>query len=375
MIEIVEASYQLGQDTRAWLAGILEAARPRLDRRVGLVAACYDARDFSRLRMLSVAGDVPMPLWSSAFRIAAARLSAREVQRSFGSRPFGTVSGMLGDRFLETNVFARSLRLFGLHDALGINALDPTGFGCIVGAGLPERQASSPGLAELMAYVGAHIAAGHRLRRQIEQAKRGNKGTRNEAAASAAYLLQSAEAILSPDGRVTHATEATRGLAERLMLRAAAASFDRARRRRRRADPAATLAEWKALVGGCWSVVDCFDSDGRRFLIANRNDPRPDNVTDPLAALTRRERQVAGYAALGHANKVIAYELGISASSVATHLAQAATKLGARSRADLIARTCWRKGLRAEAAREAAEKEPRPQAEPGARACDVDRVA
>jgi DNA-binding CsgD family transcriptional regulator len=372
MIEIVEASYQLGQDTRAWLAGILEAARPRLDRRVGLVAACYDARDFSRLRMLSVAGDVPMPLWSSAFRIAAARLSAREVQRSFGSRPFGTVSGMLGDRFLETNVFARSLRLFGLHDALGINALDPTGFGCIVGAGLPERQASSPGLAELMAYVGAHIAAGHRLRRQIEQAKRGNKGTRNEAAASAAYLLQSAEAILSPDGRVTHATEATRGLAERLMLRAAAASFDRARRRRRRADPAATLAEWKALVGGCWSVVDCFDSDGRRFLIANRNDPRPDNVTDPLAALTRRERQVAGYAALGHANKVIAYELGISASSVATHLAQAAAKLGARSRAELIARTCWRKGLRDAAAREAAGQQPGPRDD---RARAVGRVA
>jgi DNA-binding CsgD family transcriptional regulator len=52
--------------------------------------------------------------------------------------------------------------------------------------------------------------------------------------------------------------------------------------------------------------------------------------------LSEREAQVVGAAAMGHANKTIAYELGISISSVATHLRRAAAKLGTGSRAEII---------------------------------------
>ena len=45
---------------------------------------------------------------------------------------------------------------------------------------------------------------------------------------------------------------------------------------------------------------------------------------------------MVGYAALGHPNKLIAYEMGLSASSIATYLARAAEKLGADSRPALI---------------------------------------
>jgi len=54
--------------------------------------------------------------------------------------------------------------------------------------------------------------------------------------------------------------------------------------------------------------------------------------------LTLRERQIAGYAAMGHSNKLIAYELGVSESTVATHLSTAAQKMGVRTRVELIRR-------------------------------------
>lgn len=55
-----------------------------------------------------------------------------------------------------------------------------------------------------------------------------------------------------------------------------------------------------------------------------------------LHALTSREREVVAYAALGHSNKVIAYELGLAESAVAMRLSRAAKKLGVRRRVELI---------------------------------------
>jgi DNA-binding NarL/FixJ family response regulator len=76
-----------------------------------------------------------------------------------------------------------------------------------------------------------------------------------------------------------------------------------------------------------------FESDGRRYVIAHRNEPNLPN----LRGLSQREATVAAFARLGQANKEIAYALGISASSVATYLSGALRKLGLRSRAALAA--------------------------------------
>jgi DNA-binding CsgD family transcriptional regulator len=103
------------------------------------------------------------------------------------------------------------------------------------------------------------------------------------------------------------------------------AGHDAALGPRRRAGPLEGLAT------GRWSLVDHFDTDGRRYLVAHRNDPPLDSPN----ALTLPERQIAGYAAMGHSNKLIAYELGLAESTVATHLDAASLKLGVRSRADL----------------------------------------
>jgi DNA-binding CsgD family transcriptional regulator len=101
----------------------------------------------------------------------------------------------------------------------------------------------------------------------------------------------------------------------------------------RRRDPDAAVAAWKGLVSTRWSLVDHFESDGKRYVLAHRNDV----ALSGFEALTARERQALGFAALGHGNKLIAYELGVAPSTVAVLLHRAARKLGASSRAELIA--------------------------------------
>ena len=83
-----------------------------------------------------------------------------------------------------------------------------------------------------------------------------------------------------------------------------------------------------------WTLVDTYERDGKRFVVARRNDVR---MLLP-SALSPRERQALGFAALGDSNKLIAYELGISASTVGVLLYRAAQKLGCHSRAELLQR-------------------------------------
>lgn len=90
-------------------------------------------------------------------------------------------------------------------------------------------------------------------------------------------------------------------------------------------------AVWHGLVDGGWALLDSFEQDDRWFVVARR---RP--VVDPRAALTERERQVLALAVQGHSNKVAAFELGLTTSTIATYLRRALTKLNLASRAALV---------------------------------------
>ena len=89
---------------------------------------------------------------------------------------------------------------------------------------------------------------------------------------------------------------------------------------------------WRRIASGAWSVVDRFDHDGRRYVIARRN-----LASAPRRGLSVRERQVLALAVRGHANKYIAYELGLATSTVAMYLAAAMRKLGLSTRLELLA--------------------------------------
>lgn len=89
---------------------------------------------------------------------------------------------------------------------------------------------------------------------------------------------------------------------------------------------------YRALVDGLWSVVDRFERDGRRFVVVAENAPS----VRPRVALTPREKRAARLARMGLSNKVIAYELRLSESMASATIRSVATKLGARSRLDLV---------------------------------------
>jgi DNA-binding CsgD family transcriptional regulator len=206
----------------------------------------------------------------------------------------------------------------GVHDFVGVLSRDPSGHVIFLAAPMPDlRRPTRPEVAT-WSRIAAHIGAGARLRRVFPGRPNGD-------------VSDGADAVLSPSGSVTHAEVGAQSVNAREALRRAAKAMDRARSKARSNEDEA-LDLWQGLVAGRWSLVDRFDTDGRRFLIARKNDP---DVTDPRA-LTIRERQVLAYAAMGHPLKLISYSLGLASSTVSTARQTAMRKLGLRSHADVV---------------------------------------
>lgn len=107
---------------------------------------------------------------------------------------------------------------------------------------------------------------------------------------------------------------------------------DRSRGRLRKDAPDEALELWRGLCDGTWSLVDHFDSDGRRYMVARQNEP----AVAADRALTPREQQVVAFVAMGHADKLVAYELGLAESTVQSHLSSAMRKMCIPNRTELI---------------------------------------
>lgn len=163
--------------------------------------------------------------------------------------------------------------------------------------------------------VAIHLGAGWRLAGRATQADAAD-----------------VEAVLTTDGHVAHASGPGATVKNRELLREATQKVDRARSRSGRSDPAAALELWQGLLGGRWSLVEHFDSDGKRFMLARRNDP---GYPEP-AGVTRRQRQVLFYASVGLSNKEMAYALGLAENTISAHVSSGLARLGITSRTELI---------------------------------------
>ena len=86
-------------------------------------------------------------------------------------------------------------------------------------------------------------------------------------------------------------------------------------------------SHWHAFRMGNWTVVDQFDTHGRRYVIARRETGQNCLSPDDTALLARRAR--------GDTLKFIAMDLGVSVSSVSRRLSTAMTKLGIKSNVEL----------------------------------------
>jgi DNA-binding CsgD family transcriptional regulator len=315
-IAIVEAAYNLEGDNRAWLTRVLEQAAPRLDRGFGTNASVFHPRsgiDESTIVTLGMSDEVHAVLLEGSRTLPdlARRMYAPNAVIATATQNLG----MTEAEALSFPPFAKRLHPIGVRDLLGVFAVSPDGAFCTLSAPIPDVRRPSKKEVARWGMITAHIAAAARLRRAI---------------GALPDLSDGADAILSASGVVAYAEPSLQGVGARESLRRAAHSIDRARSKAR-ANEEEALGLWQGLVAGRWSLLEQFDTDGRRFLVARRNDPQ---VGDPRA-LTLRERQVLAYVGMGHSIKLIAYTLGLSMGSVSGTRTRAMRKLGLRTQADL----------------------------------------
>lgn len=315
---VVEAAYRAEPTEDAWIDGVLAAAQPMLDHGEGVAAFTFAVErgrvSVGRAVELHTSdgfGPKYTPIFAQAAYLGAPGL---KMYRALFSESAGAEERRSSDG-------SNGSSMVGLSDFLALHALDPCGRGLAIVAPLPAGTEPIDPAQERWLRVASHVSAGLRLCRALCE----------ETAAANDFPL-GGEAVLDPSARIVDAIGPATHPDARDALRSAARRADRARGRLRTDDAEEALRIWSGLIDGRWSLVDWHDADGRRFLVARRNDP---NVSDPRA-LTSRERQVARYAALGHSSKHIAYELGLAPSTIATHLASAMRKLGATTLADLI---------------------------------------
>jgi DNA-binding CsgD family transcriptional regulator len=330
-IAIVEAAYALTGDETEWLERLVQVALPSLERGHGVLAFTYDATDALdiRVRRITASASFDPGLFTTASQLGlpkpADELIAPMFRRTFVDtlRRVPMALRRAGMPDVPLRQFERALVTYfherNLVDEFWVNAQDPTYLGCCFIAPTSSRSRWQPSEARQWRRIAAHVTTAFRIRRHFASI------------ASGGAVAKPPEATFASDARLVHAEDSVKDSSTRAALRQAVLAMDRARGPLRRCDPEQAVAIWRALVAGRWSLLEHFDSDGRRFIVAHRIDA---TVPDERG-LTLPERQVVAYVALGRSNKAIAYDLGLSLSAVAHHLARARAKLRLPSQAAL----------------------------------------
>jgi len=234
-------------------------------------------------------------------------LAARAANLVTSSEVYGLTGPALAERcFFPTG--------FGVEDCIALSAADPSGIACVLMGGLSFVGRVAHRDQVRWAHVASHLAAALRLRERL-------------LATPEEVSLDGADALLDPRTlRLQHASADTD--AHRAAIRSAAELLSA---RHRSDDPAKLIAAWRALVAGRWSLLDTFDTDGKRFFVLRKNEPSAPGP--PL--LSPVQRAISAYIAMGHANKAIAYHLGLSESSISRAVAEICALLGVASREQL----------------------------------------
>jgi len=317
-IAMVEACYRNEADDVAWSRAVLEALAPASPG-LGLYGFSVDLRG-PELAWTPLADHGPVGDWRRSLAASQGNTPLEQNRIMYQvSPPVDTKLRRL--RRMDPRIAEASNRLtlepMGFAtDTLGITAALHDGRQIVLCFTMHVGDSVAPRRMHQLTRVSAHVASAWRLRQLLG-------GSR---------LSAEPEAVLDPSGRLLDAAPAAQPAPARERLVDAVRRVERSRGRLRRSDPDEALEVWRGLVDGRWSLVDRVDRDGRRFVLARRNDPA---APDPKA-LDAGERDVVAHARLGHSNKYIAYLLGVAPTTVARRLESARRKLGARSRRELI---------------------------------------
>ncbi|CAE6507054.1 Regulatory protein, luxR family [Nitrosomonas nitrosa] len=316
-IALVEASYNLEGNDSQWLKGLLGHVSKILNRGSEPVGWTFHCTP-TTFKLGSFSEGTSKTLTYAA-RMSHALSTEKSLDLTYRTGVvIATASELVFPRLPDMHKMFFNLLKGRMEDLLVINC--QSGMGSGVSIGMLLKQTSQVTVHERRRWpqAAAHIGAAVRLRGKIAQLS--------------SIDSPEVEAILDSGGTLHHARSPAKDQDVRENLRAIVRRIERTRTHAGRADPDEALSNWEGLVNGRWSIVDRFDTDGRRFIVAIKNDPaHPD-----LRGLTPRERQVAEYVGLGCASKEIAYILGLSESSITNCTARVQSKLGIHSRAELV---------------------------------------
>jgi DNA-binding CsgD family transcriptional regulator len=329
LVSILEAAYAIELSDEAWLQGVLHALAAVCGSQHHYLGFFYDASDVNDLKIHNPFGIHLTPEATAGFAHFQTLTAPGFVRLTFRSLLTGSCR-KTGFQYLEPMLLERE-RL-GWGDVFNINGLDISGLGCNLTLGCREREFSPrPHDARIFRRIAVHVAAAYRCRRRLAE---GNAPTPS----GAARLTSGAEAVLDEQGRIVHAEGAAAGQKARERIRSAAAAIDSLRSKARRQRGADAIEAWHPLTGARWTLLESFEENGRRYMVARENQSQ----LEPFAMLTDRERQVVVHAGLGMSTRQIAYSLGISEATVRVLMSRAAIRMGVRTRKELLDHAAFR---------------------------------
>ena len=318
-ISIVEAGYDITGTDQQWIEKLYDKSLSQLTRGIwpGMMTYRYSPTEVN-IECCAINGPQKLLDW--------ARKSTNQPQEALdlmyrSSIAVGSLSEVVFSRLPELRHVVRKMTFGVMSDILAVKAHTGNGRGVLLWTGFMGSTSATRTELARWPLVVSHLGAGLRLRQFVQKLNLDELD----------HTGNPIEAVLDPSGKIQHVTVCTNNENTCNQLRDAALIVERIRNGKSRDEPEKTLPLWHALIAGRWSLVDRFDSDGKRFIVAVKNDP---DHLDPRG-LTTRERQVAEYVGIGFGNKAIAYTLGITPTAVSNHIARVLYKLGLHRRVEL----------------------------------------
>lgn len=320
VVRAVHAAYDLEGNEDEWLEQLTGVMGPLLDRGRGLVGFRWRNTPSGGVRAdnFSLVGGRPgdhemlHALHANLDRTRAslayrAPYTFRSLSEIATAHP--TLAELSEDQDMRQIAHARDLLDFEM-----LRVDDANGQGWMFSVLRQAFTTIAPRRREVWQRVGAHIAAAARLRMKLTE----------PALDAAAAVYDGSAKTLSVDADGLKPRDRRKRLLALIEARRHAAELADH-------DPLEALDLWGGLVDGQWSLLDVVDTDGRSYTVLREN---PLDVRSSVS-LTERERQVAWLVGRGHHVKLVAYELGLSASTIRSQLRSAMRKLNIDERSGL----------------------------------------
>jgi DNA-binding CsgD family transcriptional regulator len=315
LVGFLEALYRWDTSDEEWLLGLCAPLMDMVDGGLWVQANTYDASDAegAGLRLPAVVTHRAPPMVKEQFLAASEHWSRDLIVRCYYGSAVSTQPS--GPEVIQ--------RETGAGAAVSVKGLDPSGRSAALNVGVPDLLPLSAEALAVLRKVSGHLATAARVRRRIAEAA--------VPAAPAASPAAGADAVFTPEhnGHLVHAEAPATGRRERASLLDAVRAREAARTTR---GGDGSLDSWRPLVDARWTLVDAYESNGARYIVARENQADARTLDD----LSERERQVVVCLAFGQTTKEIAYGLGIDASTVRVLLQRAAAKLHVDGRVGLL---------------------------------------